>query len=139
MFGNTSIYGINMMQKILSIIDHLWYVGEKLHQQEKSPGDGALLVAICWYGSFFLPLLSLIYRLKTFLIIQIILGITLIIIPFVFCRVRYNKLNRELIESRYKNKKEWGKSLFKVWTVLIIVVLVEFIVLIKTGFWHLGA
>lgn len=55
MFGNTSIYGINMMQKILSIIDHIWYVGEKLHQQEKSPGEGALLVAICWYGSFFFP------------------------------------------------------------------------------------
>ena len=127
------------MQKILSIIDYIWYVGEKLHQQEKSPGDGVLLVAICWYGSFFLPLLSLIYRLKTFLIIQIILGITLIIIPFVFCRIRYNKLNRELIESRYKNKKEWGKSLFKVWIVLFIVVLVEFILLIKTGFWHLGA
>ena len=117
-----------MRLKLPSIIDYIWYIGEKFHQQEKSPGDGAMLIAICWYGSFFLPLLTLINKLK----------ISLIIAPFIFCRIRYNRSNKELIELQYHNKTNWGKRLLIIWAVLIIVVIVEFTVCVKTGVWHVG-
>ena len=127
-----------MRLKFLSIIDYIWYAGERFHQQEKSPGDGTMLVAICWYGSFFLPLLSLIYRLKIPQIVQIILSAVLVVIPFVLCRIRYNNRNRRVIELRYKSKKRWGNRLLAIWAVLITVVIVEFIVSVKTGLWHIG-
>lgn len=123
----------------LNIIDYIWYTGEKFHQEGKNPGDGNLLIAICWYSSFSLPLLSLLNKLKISSITQISGSIILIIVPFVFCRIRYNKRKRELIELRYKNKKKWGKRLLTIWGILIIIVIAEFVVLIKTGFWHIGA
>ncbi|MCX4294413.1 MAG: hypothetical protein OSJ56_10195 [Prevotella sp.] len=127
-----------MRLKLPSIIDYIWYIGEKFHQQEKSPGDGAMLIAICWYGSFFLPLLTLINKLKISLITRIVLGVFLIIAPFIFCRIRYNRSNKELIELQYHNKTNWGKRLLIIWAVLIIVVIVEFTVCVKTGVWHVG-
>lgn len=130
---------IKGMKLKLDIIDYIWYTGERFHQEKKSPGDGNLLIAICWYCTFFLPLSSLLNKLRISSIIQILGSIVLIIIPFVFCRIRYKKKKKELIELQYKNKKKWGKRLLTIWSILIIVVIVEFVFLIKTGFWHLGA
>lgn len=123
----------------MSIIDYIWYTGEKFHQQGKGPGDGNMLIALCWYCSFFLPLLSLINKSKISPIAQISGNIILIIIPFVFCYFRYDKKTKELIKLRYKNKKNWGKRILAIWSILIVIVTVEFIIFIKTGFWLIVA
>ena len=120
-------------------IDYVWYIGERFHQQYRRPGDGRILIAMCWYCTFFLPLLSIINELKAQLTIKILLNIILIFIPFIFCRIRYSPKHKEIIRLRYKNKKNWGRRLLIVWSILIIIVAIEFIVLIKIGFWHVGA
>ncbi len=38
------------------IVDYIWYVGEKVHQQWKNPGDGEMLVASSWFCTCFFPL-----------------------------------------------------------------------------------
>lgn len=37
------------------LIDYVWYIGERFYRQEKSPGDGNMLIAMCWYCTFFFP------------------------------------------------------------------------------------
>lgn len=29
------------------LIDYVWYIGERFYRQEKSPGDGNMLIAMC--------------------------------------------------------------------------------------------
>lgn len=121
------------------MIDYIWYVGERFHQQEKTPGDGTVLIATCWYCSFFLPLLSVVNKFGIPWIIKVFGSVLLIVIPFVFCRIRYDKERKELIGLRYRDKKQWGKCLLAIWGVLIIIAVAEFVVLTKTGFWRIGA
>ncbi|WP_337431470.1 hypothetical protein [Bilophila sp.] len=123
----------------MSLIDYVWYVGERFHQREQSPGDGNMLIAICWYCTFFLPLLSVVNKLKISLVLQLLGSIVLIIVPFVFCHIRYNQKNKYLIGLQYKNKKHWGRRLLIIWSFLLAVIIMEFIVMIKIGFWHIGA
>lgn len=92
-------------------IDYVWYIGERSHQQYRSPGDGSMLIAMCWYCTFFLPLLSITNELKVQLTIKILLNIILIFIPFIFCRMRYSPKHKEIIRLRYKNKKNLGRRL----------------------------
>ena len=95
----------------MSLIDYVWYVGERFHQREQSPGDGNMLIAICWYCTFFLPLVSVVNKLNISLVLQLLGSIILIVVPFVFCHVRYNQKNKYLIGLQYKNKKHWGTPL----------------------------
>ena len=120
------------------LIDYVWYIGEQFHRQEKSPGDGNMLIALCWYCIFFLPLLSIINRLRMPSVIQIAITIILLIIPFTFCRIRYNPRRKESIRLRYKDKRNWGRRLLMFWGFLIMIVAIECIVLIKIGLWHIG-
>ena len=120
------------------LIDYVWYIGERFYRQEKSPGDGNMLIAMCWYCTFFLPLSSIINRLRIPAVIQIAGTVFLLIIPFIFCRIRYNPRRKESIRLRYKNKRNWGRRLLVVWGFLIMIVAMECIVLIKIGLWHIG-
>lgn len=123
----------------VSLIDYVWYLGERFHRQNQSPGDGNMLIAMCWYCTFFLPLLSVINKLRIPSVIQILITVILIVIPFVFCRIRYNSGRRESIKLRYENKRNLGRRLLVIWSILIIITVIEFIVLIEIGFWHIGA
>jgi len=121
-----------------SIIDYIWYVGEKFHQQEHGPGDGTALIAICWYCVFFLPLISLINKLNILFMIRIFISVLLMVIPYIFCRIRYSPERKEMIRLQYKGKRSWGRRLLTIWAVLVTTAAMECIALIKIGFWHVG-
>ena len=88
---------------------------------------------------FFLPLVSVVNKLNISLVLQLLGSIVLIVVPFVFCHIRYNHKNKYLIGLQYKNKKHWGRRLLIIWSFLLAVIIMEFIVMIKIGFWHIGA
>lgn len=120
-------------------IDYVWYVGERFRGQENSPGDGNMLVAMCWYCTFFLPLLFLINVSGMPWAVRAAASMVIIFIPFAFCRVRYDAGRREAMELRYGNKRNWGRRLLVIWGVLVVTVVMELAVLVGTGFWHIGA
>lgn len=121
----------------LSLIDYIWYTGERFHQREQNPGDGNMLIMISWYCTLFLPLLSIINKLEISLIIQIAVSILLIFVPSLFCRFRYTSRRKEAIKLRYKNKKNWGRRLLIIWGGLIVIVAIEVFLLAKSGAWYI--
>ena len=121
----------------LSLIDYVWYTGERFHQQEHNPGDGTMLIMISWFCTLFLPLLSIVYKLKTSPIIQITASIILLLFPFLFCHFRYTPKHKEALNLRYKNKKNWGRRLLIIWGSLIIIVAIEVFLLSQFGVWHI--
>ena len=97
------------------IFDYIWYVGEALKQKEGSPSSGDTLLLLTWLFAFIIPLITpLMYQIvgnPT----AMILGVGLIFLPILFCKLRYTKQRREAIFEHYSSKK----NIFTRWFVLI--------------------
>lgn len=97
------------------IFDYIWYVGEALKQKEGSPSSGDTLLLLTWLFAFLIPLITpLMYQIlgnPT----TMILGVGLIFLPILFCKLRYTKQRREAIFEYYSGIK----NIFTRWLVLI--------------------
>lgn len=118
------------------IVDYIWYVGEKTHQQWKNPGDGEMLVASSWFCTCFLPWATLLYKISIPFYILLIGFAAIISFPFLFCRLRYGKKTKEALSVKYGKYKNWGKRLFKIWGVLLAVLGLEIFLFVAIGLWH---
>lgn len=87
------------------IFDYIWYVGEALKRKEGSPSSGDTLLLFTWLFAFLIPLIMpLMYQFfgnPT----AMILGLGLIFLPFLFCRLRYTRQRRESIFEHYSGIK----------------------------------
>ncbi len=97
------------------IFDYIWYVGEALKQKKGSPSSGDALLLLTWLFAFIIPLITpLMYQIlgnPT----AMILGVGLIFLPILFCKLRYTKQRREAIFEHYAGIK----NIFTRWFVLI--------------------
>ncbi len=97
------------------IIDYIWFIGEALKRKEGSPSSGEGLLLISWSFTFLIPLIiPLMYQLFGNPI-AMILGLGLIFLPFLFCRLRYTRQRRESIFEHYSGIK----NILIRWLVLI--------------------
>lgn len=101
--------------KRYNIIDYIWFIGEALKRKEGSPSSGDTLLLFAWLFAFLIPLIMpLMYQ---FLgnPTAMILGLGLIFLPFLFCRLRYTRQRRESIFEHYSGIK----NILIRWLVLI--------------------
>lgn len=88
---------------------------EALKQKEGSRSSGDTLLLLTWLFAFLIPLITPL----TYQILgnptAMILGVGLIFLPILFCKLRYTKQRREAIFEHYSGIK----NIFTRWLVLI--------------------
>lgn len=115
------------------IFDYIWYIGEAL-KREGSPSSGDSLLLLTWLFAFLIPLIMpLMYQLLGNLM-TVILGLAMIFLPILFCKLRYTKQRREAIFKHYSGIK----NIFTLWIVLfsaiIVIVAIYFMLMYHLGF-----
>ena len=115
------------------IFDYIWYIGEAL-KREGSPSSGDSLLLLTWLFAFLIPLIMpLMYQLLGNPM-TIILGLAMIFLPILFCKLRYKKQRREDIFEYYSGMK----NIFTRWLVLfgaiIVIAAMNFMIMYHLGF-----
>lgn len=116
------------------IFDYIRYIGEAIKRKEGSPSSGDTLLLLTWLFAFLIPLIMpLMYQIlgnPT----AMILGLGMIFLPILFCKLRYSKKRREAIFKHYSGMK----SIFTRWLVLfsaiIVIAAINFMLMYHFGF-----
>ncbi len=102
------------------IFDYIWYIGEALKCKDGSPSSGDTLLLFLWLFAFLIPLIiPLTYQLlgnPT----AMILGLGMIFLPILFCKLRYSKKRCKAIFEHYSGIK----NIFTRWIVLFVAIIV---------------
>ncbi len=128
--------GSNTM-KLLKPIDYIWCVGEVNHKRRTGPGDGETLIMVCWYLDILFPVITFVYRLGLDRMVMTLISLILIVIPFVFCRWRYNQSRREAILQRYRCERP-GRALLWIWGAIVVIAGIEAVLMMCGGLWANG-
>ena len=115
------------------IFDYIWYIGEAL-KREGSPSSGATLLLLTWLFAFLMPLIMpFMYQLLGIPVV-IFLGLAMIFLPILLCKLRYTRQRREAIFKHYSGIK----NIFTRWLVLfgaiIVIAAINFMLMYHMGF-----
>ncbi len=116
------------------MLDYIWYIGEALNQKYGSPSSGDTLLLFLWLFAFLIPLIIPLIYLLIGNPATIILGLGLIFLPFVFCKLRYTNQRRKAIFKHYSEIR----SIYMRWCVIMAVIIglsaLNFILMYHFGF-----
>lgn len=116
------------------IFDYIWYVGEALKWKEGSPSSGDTLLLFTWLFAFLIPLIMpLMYK---FLgkPTAMILGLSMIFLPLLYCKLRYTKQRRETIFEHYSGIKNIFTRWLVLFSAIIVIATMNFMLMYHFGF-----
>ncbi len=105
--------------KIFYIIDSIWYIGEALNRKYGNPSSCDTMLLLLLLFAFLIPLIIPLIYLPIGNPATIILGLGLLFLPFVFCRLRYTNQRRKAIFKHYSNIK----NVYMRWGVIMAVII----------------
>ena len=116
------------------IFDYIWFIGERLREKHGSPSSGSNLLMFIWLFAFLVPLIMpLIYQLfgnpAT-----MILGLGLMFLPSIFCKLRYTELRRKVISAHYSGTKDILKRWLVLFAATIVLAALNFMLMYHLGF-----
>lgn len=116
------------------IVDYIWFIGEALRRQYGSPSSGNSLLLFTWLFGFLIPLIMpLMYRFSGNPA-TMILGLVLIFLPYLFCKLRYNELRKKTILEHYSGIKNIFTRYFVIFIAIIVLAALNFILMYHLGF-----
>lgn len=115
------------------IFEYIWYIGEAL-KRKGSPSSGNSLLLHTWLFAFLIPLIMpLMYQLLGNPM-TIILGLAMIFLPILFCKLRYPKQRREAIFKDYSGIKNIFTRWLVLFSAIIVIAAMNFMLMYRMGF-----
>lgn len=115
------------------IFEYIWYIGEALKRKEGSPSSGNSLLLHTWLFAFLIPLIMpLMYQLLGNPM-TIILGLAMIFLPILLCKLRYPKQRREAIFKHYSGIKNIFTRWLVLFSAIIVIATINFILMYHHG------
>lgn len=120
--------------KIYYIFDYIWFIGEELKRKYGSPSSGDTLLLFTWMFVFLIPLIMpLMYQLLGNPA-TMILGLSLVFLPSIFCKLRYTELRRKVILAHYSGIKNIFTRWFILFAAIIVLAILNFMLMYHLAF-----
>lgn len=90
-------------------LDRMWYVAERFSEREHNNLNGGMLLFMCWLFVIIMPLaLTLGYFFRPAIAMS---SLILVLLPSVFCKLRYTPARREALRDHYRGMERPGRRL----------------------------
>lgn len=87
----------------------MWYVAERFSEREHNNLNGGMLLFMCWLFVIIMPLaLTLGYFFRPAIAMS---SLILVLLPSVFCKLRYTPARREALQEHYREMKHPDRRL----------------------------
>ena len=91
------------------VIDYIWYMAERFSEREHNNLNGGMLLFMCWLFVIIMPLgLTLGHFFGPAIAVP---SLILVLLPSVFCKLRYTSARREALREHYREMKHPGRKL----------------------------
>lgn len=97
------------MNRRICFLDRMWYMAERFSEREHNNLNGGMLLFMCWLFVIIMPLgLTLGYFFGPAIAVP---SLILVLLPSVFCKLRYTPARREALHEHYREMKHPGRRL----------------------------